>query len=283
MSTKVSEFLRSHALGLLAIFIALGGSAMAAGYVPTAHKSVVTPRKFKALKARVAALETKLNSPVSGDLTGVYPNLKIKNTVLAAALDIPDGSITTNKLAEGAVTMSKLAVGAVGTSNLTAGAVGSTQIANESIGAIDIGPGAVNNSELADNAVNFPKLAADAVSGPKILDGGIGSADIGDGQVGPADIADRAVRYGKLDLQYLTASTAHTVAAGGDAAVFAPNCPSGGPITGGGFWTPNPFSAPPAKVAISENTVGPFGGWLVGASNTDSVSHDFTPQVVCDL
>src|SRR5262249_40829950 len=89
--TNVRLFLRRHVLGLLAIFIALSGSAIAADAGPTASKSVVTDAKFKKLKSRVSALEGRTTSlegkpapviptslppkgPAGGALSGSYPN-----------------------------------------------------------------------------------------------------------------------------------------------------------------------------------------------------------------
>jgi hypothetical protein len=82
-SKDAREFLRSHVLGLVAIFIALTGTAVASqqsgtGGGPKASSSVVTNAKFKKLKKRVAALEAKTSYPPSGPaggvLTGAYPD-----------------------------------------------------------------------------------------------------------------------------------------------------------------------------------------------------------------
>ena len=85
-SKEAREFLRSHVLGLVAIFIALTGTAVASQQSgtsggPKASASVVTDAKFKKLKKRVAALEAKTtpttlppSGPAGGSLAGTYPN-----------------------------------------------------------------------------------------------------------------------------------------------------------------------------------------------------------------
>ena len=85
-SKEAREFLRSHVLGLVAIFIALTGTAVASQQSvtsggPKASAGVVTNAKFKKLKKRVAALEAKAtpttlppSGSAGGALTGAYPN-----------------------------------------------------------------------------------------------------------------------------------------------------------------------------------------------------------------
>lgn len=126
-SNKIRQYLRAHVLGLVAIFIALSGTAIAGQGDQTASTSVVTDTKFKKLKKRVGALETKLNGPVTGDLTGVYPNLQIATNAVTTQ-KIANDAVTTAKLATDAVTTPKIANDAVNDAKIAANAVGSSEL-----------------------------------------------------------------------------------------------------------------------------------------------------------
>lgn len=69
-----------------------------------------------------------------------------------AAAAIPDGSITSVKLATGAVAADKLADGVVSNSKLATGAVSTNKLSDS----------AVSTAKLADGAVTFAKLGSDA-------------------------------------------------------------------------------------------------------------------------
>jgi hypothetical protein len=115
-------------LGLVAIFIALTGTAVAGGSDgPTASSSVVTDAKFKKLKRNVAALRAAINTPARGDLTGIYPNLQIVPNAVTTA-ELADNAVSTVKLQNDAVTRDKIANDAVNDAKLAADSVGNSEL-----------------------------------------------------------------------------------------------------------------------------------------------------------
>ncbi len=135
------RFTSAHAIALLALFVALGGSALAVS------------------KVRVGAKDIKRNAVTTR---------KIKNR-----------AVTTSKLAEAAIITSKLAEEAVITSKLADNAVTTSKLADNAVTTSKLAEAAVITSKLADNAVTTSKLADNAVTSGKIADGEIRAGDLG--------------------------------------------------------------------------------------------------------
>jgi hypothetical protein len=122
----------SNVLATLALFIALGGAAVAAGL----PKSSVGTRQLK----RGAVTAAKLHR----------------------------GAVTSGKLAPKSVIAGKLGPSAVTPGNIGNGAVTTAKLAAGSVIASTIKNGVVTTNKLANEAVTTPKLAKDSVTASKL-------------------------------------------------------------------------------------------------------------------
>lgn len=93
---------------------------------------------------------------------------------------LPNGCVTTEKLAERAVTAAKIADGAVTAAKLGSGAVTEAKLGSGAVTAGKIGSGAVTAAKLADGAVTAAKLADGVLSG---------KADLVSGKVKPSQLS----------------------------------------------------------------------------------------------
>lgn len=122
--------------------------------------------------------------------------------------EIPDGSITTAKLADNAVTSAKikaktitgkeLALGAVSGDIIQKNTIVASKLADGCVGAAAIADGAVTGDKIANAAVTVDKIADDSVNSDKIVDGAINVNKIAANSVGNGQILDGAVTSAKL-------------------------------------------------------------------------------------
>ena len=114
------------------------------------------------------------------------------------AEDLRDGSITSIKIASGAVQTSKIADGAVTSAKMADGSIAASKLANGSITSGKIQDGSVEGIDIADGAIVTVKLADGSVTSAKILDGSVAAADLANGSIISVKIADGAVTSSKL-------------------------------------------------------------------------------------
>jgi hypothetical protein len=133
----------ANVIATIALFVALGGAAVAAGL----PKNSVGTNQIK--RGAVTAAKIKRGAVTSGKIApkGVTAGKLGANAVLPGNLG--DGIITTDKISDGAVIASKIKNGVITTNKLTNGAVATGKL----------GDGAVTSGKLADGAVTPNKLA----------------------------------------------------------------------------------------------------------------------------
>jgi hypothetical protein len=151
----------ANVVASVALFLALGGAAMAAGLpknsVGTAQikkgavtagalaKKAVTSGKI-APKAVVAG-KLGPNAVLPGNLgAGIIDTSKISAAAVTAE-KIKNNVVTTNKLTNAAVTSQKIATSGVATGNLAEQAVTTAKLGNASVTAAKLAPGVIGNVE----------------------------------------------------------------------------------------------------------------------------------------
>jgi hypothetical protein len=152
MLRRLLCLLRAHAVALLALFVALGGSAYASTALP---RNSVGPKQLKAHAVTSAKLaRNSVTGSTVQDRSLQIADLSIRARSLLRSGGAP-GSVTTGALAQGAVTTAKLADASVTTAKIVDGAV---------TGA-DLAPSSVTTGNLARASVTGAKLAPETVTG----------------------------------------------------------------------------------------------------------------------
>lgn len=148
----------ANVMATIALFVALGGAAVAAGLPKNSvgplqlKRGAVTPKALK--RGAVTAGKIAPGAVVAGKLGA--------NAVLPGNLG--DGIISTEKLGDSAVTASKIRNGVVTTSKLGNDAVTSGKLADGAVTTNRINNGAVTSAKLDDKAVTAAKLAPGTIS-----------------------------------------------------------------------------------------------------------------------
>lgn len=136
------------------------------------------------------------DSPTDDDFPGIGSGLYSGG---GGSPEIPDGSITTAKLADNAVTSDKIVDGAINVNKIAANSVGNGQILDGAITASKIGTAEVGTAALAPLAVTTDKIADGAVTTDKLATSSVATEKLQDLCVTTPKIADQAVDTTKLN------------------------------------------------------------------------------------
>jgi hypothetical protein len=156
----------ANVIASLALFIALGGAAVAAGL----PKNSVGPNQIK--KGAVTPKALRKGAVTSGKIApkAVVAGKLGPNAVLPGNLGA--GIINTSKLSAGAVNAEKIANNVITTNKLNNKAVTSAKIAEKTIATGNLAEGAVTKEKLANGAVTKEKLAPGLIGNVENLTSG---------------------------------------------------------------------------------------------------------------
>jgi hypothetical protein len=170
VGTRIARFLGKNVLAVIAIFLALSGTAYA-GFIVNSNSDI-------------APDTVSGHNPPSGDHSNLI-----------------DASVTTQDLASSGVTTGKLANGAVTSLKIANGAVVGFKVSDDAITTSKLADGAVTTSKLADGSVTHAKLSANSVTGGNVSNNSLTLSDLkGIDESGTIDFNLTAGGCGKLSL-----------------------------------------------------------------------------------
>lgn len=123
---------------------------------------------------------------------------KLTDHKTKAVLDHPNGSVTTDKIANSAVSTDKIAPNAVTGSRIANNAVTDTKIADGAVTTPKIGKGAVDTDNINDGAVDSAKILNGSIAARHIMNEQVSSDKLGKKSVTTEKIADGAVTAEKI-------------------------------------------------------------------------------------
>jgi hypothetical protein len=180
MKSRLPQLSYSNVIATIALFIALGGAAVAAGL----PKNSVGAKQIK--RGAVTAAKIKKGAVTSGKLASksVTAGKLGPNAVLPG--NIGNGAITSAKIGAGAVIASSIKNGVITTNKLSNDAVTTAKLNNEAVTSAKLGKGSVTLSKLSDE---IAPLLGTLRSGQTLR----GVFDLGDTAVAAAELARSGV------------------------------------------------------------------------------------------
>lgn len=138
----------ANVIATIALFVALGGAAVAAGL----PKKSVGPQQLKPGAVTTKALHKK--------------------------------AVTSGKIGPKAVTAGKLGANAILPGNLGNGIIGTEKLADQAVIAAKIKNGVITTNKMTNGAVTTAKLGDGSVTSAKLADGSVTSTKLGQGVIG---------------------------------------------------------------------------------------------------
>jgi uncharacterized protein YjbI with pentapeptide repeats len=195
MVRKLASYVRQQHIGLLALFVALGGSAYAAATI-NSQKVVDNSLTGADVKGRNASRGKPFTQ---GTLTGQ----DVRGSAAAPGRPAVDGSLTGADIGDKSL----------GGADLGDQSIGGAQIADGSIGGGKIADGSIGGGKIADGSVNGGTVFDKSLSAVDIADGSLTGGQIADGSIGGGKIAGNSVTGANID-----ESSLDTVPRAGDSA-----------------------------------------------------------------
>jgi trimeric autotransporter adhesin len=217
----------ANVIASLALFVALGGSAVAAGLA----KNSVGPNQLK--KGAVQANKIAKQAVTSGKIApkAVTAGKLGPNAVLPGNLGA--GIIDSSKIAASAVTAEKIKNNVVTTNKITNGAVNTQKIAANGVATTNLAEKAVTTAKLNEGAVTAAKLAPGVLGNVENLKAGQterGVFSLG----GTKAEGDETSAFGAISFQQILAANPAATVIVPKAGPFTTQCPG----LGGGGTTP---------------------------------------------
>jgi hypothetical protein len=216
----------ANVIASVALFVALGGSAVAAGLA----KNSVGPNQLK--KGAVTAAAIRKQAVTSGKIApkAVTAGKLGPNAVLPGNLG--PGIISTDKIAAAAVTAEKIKNNVVTTNKITNAAVNSTKIANLGVATANLAEKSVTTAKLGEASVTAAKLAPGVIGNVETLKQG--QTERGVFSLGGTKGIAPASAFGSISFQQILAVNPTATVIVPKAGPFTTQCPG----LGGGATTP---------------------------------------------
>jgi hypothetical protein len=219
----------ANVIASLALFVALGGSAVAAGLA----KNSVGPNQLK--QGAVTAGKIRKQAVNSGKIApkAVVAGKLGPNAVLPGNLGA--GIISTDKIAASAVTAEKIKNNVVTTNKITNAAVTTAKLAASAVGTNNLAEGSVTGAKIAKETITAEKLAKGAVGNVETLKSG--QTERGTFSLGgydPKETVESPAAFGTVSFQYLLAANPAAVVVIQKGGPFTTQCPG----LGAGSTTP---------------------------------------------